>query len=304
MGRERVERREELMVILKLKGGIGNQMFQYAAGRTLARQLHTDLKLDLSFYSDQNKRAYSMCCYRITARVLTDAERKQWSNALNPPKRGLFAFFKRLILPAPRLFVNREQGFHYTPLSCAATGAVYLDGYFQSEKYFSGIADLLRAEFQFRDELPVGVRELAEQVRQSTAIGVHVRRGDYVSDPETHRTHGVCSIDYYARSAEVMAQKVHGATYFVFSDDIEWARMHLGFLSPVRWISRQVELTDCQELYLMSLCRHFIIANSSFSWWAAWLGGADEKVVCAPARWFADPQYDTRDLLPSGWIQV
>jgi hypothetical protein len=178
-------------------------------------------------------------------------------------------------------------------------GNVCLKGFWQSWRYFADIQDLIHQEFTLKSPLGVGATELAKKIQGVTAVGIHIRRGDYVSNPVTHQFHGICDLDYYARAISCMAEAVQQPYFFVFSDEPQWARENLKIDFPCTIIDPNHQ--DYEDLYLLSLCQHFIIANSSFSWWAAWLSSNPGKSVIAPRRWFAAEDIDMGDLALPGW---
>lgn len=135
-------------------------------------------------------------------------------------------------------------------------------------------------------------------------MSLHVRRGDYVSDARTHATLGVCSLDYYRAAVRYIADHVEAPEFFVFSDDIAWAQANLELGHPCHYVDHNRGAESYNDMRLMSLCRHHIIANSSFSWWGAWLNPRADKVVVAPARWFAGGNRVVDDLFPPGWVRL
>jgi len=185
-----------------------------------------------------------------------------------------------------------------------ARARTYLDGYWQSEKYFSDVADTIRREFTIRDQLDAGTRELLDRIGTAESVSVHVRRGDYVSHPRASRARSVCTPGYYLRCVAHIAERVGHPHLFVFSDDPDWVAANLRFEHPTTLVSTVPARPDYGDLRLMSACRHHIIANSSFSWWAAWLNPHRDKLVLAPRRWMNDPRVDDRDVVPSGWTRL
>src|SRR5262245_48269614 len=143
-----------------------------------------------------------------------------------------------------------------------------------------------------------------EAMRRVPSVSLHVRRGDYVRDPALNRIHGTCSLEYYADAIDYVAQRVPGARFFVFSDDLRWVEHNLPIRHPVEYVRHNTGQQGHEDIRLMSHCQHHIIANSGFSWWGAWLDPRPEKIVCAPARWFADDRYDTRDVIPASWVKL
>jgi Glycosyl transferase family 11. len=181
---------------------------------------------------------------------------------------------------------------------------MYLVGNWQSEKYFADYADTIREDLTLR--MPPAGRNAAaaERISAIQSVAVHVRRGDYVSRPVTNRFHGTCGLDYYERAVAFLEDAYPDLRYYVFTDDPEWVRARMCLSVPFLVCDRNRPSEAHLDLYLMSLCRFHVIANSTFSWWGAWLSTRPDKQVVAPHRWFAgaDPaRYPTDDLIPSSW---
>lgn len=293
-----------MTVYTSLIGGLGNQMFQYAAGRALALRRNTELRLDVSGFASHGahqgfelQRVFA-CAVEIAD--CSDIERLLgWQSGAFIRRivvRSAFAAFRRDALVV-------EPHFHYWSGIDQAPQDCCLVGYWQSERYFSDAIAQLRADFTFR--LPPEKRnaELDEQIRSVDSVSLHVRRGDYVSNPRTAATHGVCSLDYYRAAIRHIAERVQQPHFFIFSDDIAWVQNNLSIDFPHVHVEHNRGAESYNDMRLMSLCRHHIIANSSFSWWGAWLNPSMEKIVVAPQKWFAN-RTDVRDLFPSGWVTL
>lgn len=287
------------MIITRLQGGLGNQMFQYAAGLRLAVARRTTLKIELSLLGvrdGRTARSLELDRFRISAQRATPEE----VEALLAKRSLAVRLASRL---DPRA-AARERHFHYDPDVAHLPDDCCLEGYWQSERYFADAAKAVRKEFVFANE-PVGRNaELAREIAARTAVSVHVRRGDYASDPATHAAHGLCPIDYYRCAIAWIAARVRDPLFVLFSDDPEWTRAHLDAGPGTLVIDHNGPRDGAEDLRLMSLCRHHVIANSSFSWWGAWLAPDPHKIVVAPERWFPDRTRDTRDLLPGGWVKL
>ena len=283
-------------VVVGLSGGLGNQMFQYATGRSLAIRLGVPLVLDLAWFGSQLERQFALSPFRIEA-----VQRSQCS-WLPPYGRALVSRLSRRwlshIMGVP---VWREAHFQYSTEFAVLPRPVFLEGYWQSERYFEEIRSRLLLEFVLREPLPPACAKLLEEIRGCDAICVHVRRGDYLSNPVAAKVHGTCPIDYYYAGVGELCQGLARPRCFVFSDDPAWVRASLAFDCPMTVVD--VNGTDDAhlDLALMAACRHFLIANSSLSWWGAWLGNQAGKKVIAPERWFLTADKDTRDLLPASW---
>jgi hypothetical protein len=270
------------MVITYILGGLGNQMFQYAAARRLAWFLNEPLKLDISGYRHYKLRAYGLNHLNISAELASEEE-CVWLKGLNP---------------------IREKHFHFDPRILKLPSDCYLEGYWQSEKYFSDIEPIIRREFTVRKPPEAENRELAQQIIENQAVSVHIRRGDYAHNPIINSLHGVCSPEYYQKAVEQITKEVENPHFYVFSDDGEWAYHNWVRDFPTAFVMKNGPEEDYEDLRLMSLCKYHIIANSSFSWWGAWLSNFPGKIVYAPRNWFQGYQYDTGDLLPESWIRV
>ena len=285
-------------VVVGLSGGLGNQMFQYAAGRSLAVRLGAPLALDLSWFGGQSDRKFALEPFHV------EADQCSQCSSLSPRCQSLISRFSRRwlthILGVP---VWREPHFHYSEDFAALSSPVFLDGYWQSEKYFKGIRSLLLREFALREPLPPACAKLLEQISECNAICIHVRRGDYLNNPVAAKVHGTCSLDYYYAGVGDLCRELTKPHCFIFSDDPVWVRSSLVLGCPMTVVDVNGPNDAHLDLVLMAACRHFLIANSSLSWWGAWLGGYPSKKVIAPARWFSTSDNDTRDLLPESWLR-
>jgi len=300
------------VIIVSLTGGLGNQMFQYAVGRHLAEKNSTLLKLDLSGFEAYKLRRYALHCFKIWEHIATMEEistfkRKRVSRTAKLLSKigtrwvGLSSATSDFYQDA---IVLKERGFSFDPSIMEAKGNIYLEGYWQSEKYFSAIRDILLREFTFKYEQDAKSREIAEQIQKTESVSLHIRRGDYVHDPLTNKAHGLCSFEYYQKAVNYITQKIPNCHFYIFSDDRAWVCENFKLDYPVTMVDHNNASTNYEDLRLMSLCRHSIIANSSFSWWGAWLNSNPEKIVVSPERWFNDKSLDTKDMIPEGWLKI
>ena len=288
------------MIVVRLCGGLGNQMFQYAAGRRLAYVRKTELVLDLSWYrhipASNTPRNYELDDYPIAARVTTAAE--EWWCQLHSNR-----VLRRVAFLPRRWFNFREKSFEFDRSVLDLPDNTYLDGYWQSHQYFDDIADLIRAEMT--PSKLANPRNTAVQIAiaSAEAVSVHVRRGDYVTLKTAATMHGSCSLDYYQAALATVASRTRAPHFFVFSDDVEWARANLTAPGPMTFVDHNGPEAAFQDLRLMSLCKHHVIANSSFSWWGAWLNPGKDKIIISPKTWFADGRA-TCTLIPSTWMRL
>ncbi|MDD5680989.1 MAG: alpha-1,2-fucosyltransferase [Candidatus Omnitrophica bacterium] len=288
------------MIIAKLVGGLGNQMFQYALARCLAYRLGTILKLDITSYRTAKLRKYGLCYFNITERFvnLYDLIRINNSHRISP-RLTSWLFGKK-----PMKVITQKNFSYDSSIFDIDKGTdVYLDGYWQSEKYFIDIEDIIRKEFTVKNALSGKSKELAGKIANSTSVSLHVRRKDYVDNEITHRHHGICSYEYYEAAIDKIAESVVTPNFFVFSDDIDWAKKNIHAEHPVTFVNNNGN-KDYEDLRLISMCKHHIIANSSFSWWGAWLCENHNKIIYAPQKWFNTASRDLAVLIPSKWHRL
>ena len=183
-------------------------------------------------------------------------------------------------------------------------GNVYLEGFWHSEKYFKDIENVIRQEFTIRDEPDALNKEMANKIMACEPVSIHIRRGDYVSDKKTNEFHGTCSLEYYNDAIGIITKEIKAPHFFVFSDDPVWVQDNLKLKFSTTYLVYNGAEKAYEDLRLMSLCKHHIIANSSFSWWGAWLSGNPYKIVIAPKKWFNDETIDTSDLIPDEWFRI
>ena len=283
------------MIVVSLAGGIGNQMFQYALGRHLAWLQKSELKLDISAYTNENIREYNLDSFNIQVNYIRNT------------------YFSRVVykiqLKTKYFKIYTEQSHKYQDDVFNQSDNMIINGYWQGEKYFKAIDNIIREDFSFKDEISLLKLPVAKKILQSNSIAVHIRRGDYISNELFNKVHGTCNIEYYEKSIAYIAKKVSSPFFYIFSDDMQWVKANLQTSFPHIYIDEtynEIIKTDkaIVDLFLISLCKHNIIANSSFSWWGAWLNNSSSKIVIAPREWFIDELLNTNDLLPETWIKM
>lgn len=295
------------MIIVRLQGGLGNQMFQYAAGRSLAHHRNTSLKLDDSFLRDRTPREeftyrdYELNIFTLNVGI---ANKEELQPFFAKPSGLLDKASHRLRETLQPHQVFRQRVFHFDEQFFNCKKDTYLDGYWQSYRYFDPIEQILRNDFQFRAIPNDKNAEILSKLSKEQSVSVHVRRGDYVKHKKANLHHGVCPVEYYQSAMQYVADRVKGAHFYFFSDDIEWARQNLGHDYQASYINHNTGDTSFEDMRLMSHCKHNITANSSFSWWGAWLNSNPGKIVVAPKQWFNDTSRDTSDLTPKNWIRL
>jgi Glycosyl transferase family 11 len=279
-------------------------MFQYAASRALSLTRGVPLRLDTQDFDGYTlHNGFELHrIFNIDAQLANALDVRQvlgW-RAFSPLRRKLF--HQRFVsFRGKNLFVDSLFNHRYhladMPDLC------YLMGNWQSERYFAQVADTIRADFSFK-ALPSGRNAvLAELIGNTTAVSLHVRRGDIASNPASLAVHGLCSLEYYRQAIDYVATRLAKPEFVIFSDDMAWVRENLHVDYSCHYVDHNKGLESYNDMRLMSLCHHHIIANSSFSWWGAWLNPNRAKIVVAPQRWFA-ANYDSSDIVPSSWIQM
>jgi len=292
------------MVISQILGGLGNQMFQYAAGRAVAFRCQQPYWLDLTGFENyalhqgfEIDRIFS-----APVNLATDEDVRAglgWRSG--KLTRKVLRRVNSALLNGPNLAI--EPHFNYWPDLMNRGPSCYLMGYWQSEKYFKDCEGLLRTDFSFKLPLDGSNFEASMLMQGEQSISLHVRRGDYLKHAATAKILNVCSLEYYRSAIAYMAERVPSPHFFVFSDDLQWAKSNLNIPYPVSYIEGNKGLRSYIDMQLMSLCAHQIIANSSFSWWGAWLNNNLKKNVVAPREWFRNG-IDDRDLVPPEWVRL
>lgn len=296
------------MIIIQLRGGLGNQMFQYALGRRLETLDGQDVRYDLAgFEGDFYGRSYALGCFDVAVRfaepgdvesVLADA------NRLNGAQRVIRRLLRWRI---GRYGLITERGYGFDASVLNLRSGACLRGYWQSEKYFTPVANRVRSDFTLKPDLQARLdASTLEGIAGTNSVGVHVRHqygrsADGRVDPAAFAFHGTLPMGYYHAAFGEMTKRVRNPRFFVFSDDIDWCRANLRADAPLQFVASR---HDFEDLWLMRLCKHQITANSSFSWWAAWLNGSPHKVVVAPKAWVTDAGIDTADVCPAGWLRI
>jgi hypothetical protein len=277
------------MIITALNGGMGNQMFQYALGRHLSIRRNDTLFLSTLFFSSaMSKRRYGLDHFNVKGTVSNDVEAIRHSALLWTVRQVDFRFHSSIFdTSVPNLMI---------------------DGFWQSEKYFSDVSDIIRADFAFKAPLPQQYSALVASMEAESSVCLHVRRDDYLDRGDNK---GFIGNEYYRRSCEYIASQIDNPHFYIFSDEIDWCRENLHI--PYKRTLIQPESSAVDHLQLMTRCKYFVIANSTFSWWGAWLGRCPTKLVVAPRRWFRremswDPTaalfLSSHDLIPKEWVRI
>ena len=283
------------MIITRLHGRLGNQMFQYAAGRALADRVGVPLALDSRGAILRGEGVLT----RVFDLELADPVHLPPLKQTNPLRYAIWRGIGQKVGAKP--YFRRERGLGYNPAFEDWGDNSYLHGYWQSEKYFQNSAERIRSDFTFPAFSNQKNAEMAARIAESTAISLHVRRGDYL----TFAAHVLCDQAYYdAALAKVLDGLQGDPIVYVFSDDPQWAKDNLSLPCEKVVVDFNGPETDFEDMRLMSLCQHNIIGNSSFSWWAAWLNQTPGRRVAGPAKWFGDPKLSNPDIFPHDWLRI
>lgn len=287
------------MVVVRLKGGLGNQMFQYALGFAISKTYQIDLYVDYTFYRDTMIHG---------GNTLFEFELKNLGGEYSA--FSVFSYIERSFLKI-NLFRKMKLNLQYEPKLLPyhkvsvpeGVKKFFLDGYWQSETYFSKFRNELLLEFILREKLELEDQELIYKFQDENSVSLHIRRGDYITNAKANKIHSVLNKDYYDRALGLVLSKIDNAKVYVFSDDPDWVESNFKLTVPFH-VVRSKTKSESVDLHLMSQCKHNIIANSSYSWWAAWLNTYNEKIVVAPKNWFRDDSFDAIDLIPVTWSMV
>ncbi len=304
------------MIITRLNGGLGNQMFQYAAGLALAEHRRTVCKLDVSWfrfdpqYEAHNR--YALSCFNVTEQFATQEEIDRVRGVqLTRTERWAARAARALRL---HQYANRQaepgnlhyaEDFSFYPGFFEQPDPTYLHGTWQSERFFAPVANLLRLHFSFRYPMQPAVAEMMARIRGGgPSVAVHFRRGDYQRNATFSQEIGVLDLGYYERALAQLAARHPGLTCYAFSDDLDAVEREFRPALPCVFVRATEHWHSYDKIRLMSACDHAIISNSTFAWWAAWLNPNPAKSVIAPDPWFAGDPQKSRDLVPAGWQRL
>lgn len=273
------------MIVVKLIGGLGNQMFQYAAARALALEKKQALQININSYKSYKIQNYSLNHFDIQASVYK-----------KPNK--VIAKLKHLFLSTTYYLENE---FQFNPDFFSLKGrSILLEGFFQSEKYFLKYRKVLLDDFQIVSNLKSITKETITRMSQENSVSIHVRRGDYLQ----HEIHNTDKTIYYEQAIERIKSSINNPVFYLFSDDMNWVKENFHINGNVHYIDFNDDATNYEDMKLMSSCKHNIIANSSFSWWSAWLNTNPDKIVIAPKKWFNSEERNYSDVIPTAWIKL
>ena len=293
------------MLVTRIYGGLGNQMFQYAAGKSISLARSQDLMLDTNAYGISggiNRTDRNLDVFDFSLEVVLEN-----SSQVIPRRLPFGNLFRAKSYLEKKIFNKYYYGWH--PELYEDSSLVYLDGYFQSKEYSEKIRECIKKSFILKPNIHEEILQYRDIFEECNFIALHIRRGDYFSDPKITKWHGICNYDYYEKGINYLKKVLPGHRIAIFSDDLNWAKSNIKGIENAFSIADYAEkggvkLRASQELILMSLCRHFLISNSTFSWWAQYLCSNNGKIVVAPSRWNRNPKARGIDLMSPAWHTI
>lgn len=289
------------MIIVKLYGGLGNQMFQYAAAKSVAVRLSTTIFYDDEYFVSPEK--FGSCwTYQLNLlNTQVEVHSSFYSKKIIFLKHRMYRKLNSMNFKFKNYFFEKPDQFDAGIEK--TINNTWLDGYFQSEKYFKHIRQEILNDFSPRQRLDSKNQDIVKNMNIENSVSLHVRRGDYVSNSAAALVHATNHQNYYIQSVSHIENTIVDPVFYIFSDDIIWAQQNIKTKSKMIFIDHNLNAESYKDLFLMSQCKHNIIANSSFSWWGAWLNQNSSKIVIAPKRWYVDATKSTQDIYPEDWLK-
>lgn len=298
------------MITVRVTDGLGNQLFQYACGRALAEYHKEPLRLDIHHYTHSSYRNYLLDKFGIAGQVLTESESERLDSPFKDSKLGkmLFRLKQHTFRGCDPKYIVETPITHFlsAPRNMSkirhTTNHAYLVGYWQRLEYFMDIRNLLLKELQPQWNLSDKSRSIVLDMKQSNSVGISVRRGDYTL-PHNRTFYGLLESSFYVHAAHNIRDRTTDPNYFIFSDDNDWARSNIKCPGRTVFVTHNHGLKPHDDLFLLSCCKHHVIANSTFSWWGAWLAD-DGGIVIAPEQWLAGRSTKSLGLLAQNWLTL
>jgi hypothetical protein len=290
------------MVVIKVIGGLGNQLFQYALGRAIEIKLGYKVKYDICDFKTYKLRNFELDKFKTKFELSSKFENILLRNIISKSLYKIHSKFPSYI-SIRILNYYLESEFKFVNNLFEIPESIYLSGYWQSEKYFREFKNVLIDELILKNQPSVENSKYLQKITNSNSVSIHIRRGDYIEDISANNIHGFCGLDYYNKSIYTIESQINDPTFFVFSDDINWAKNNIKSKFTIFFVDINSDKPE-EDLRLMSNCKHNIIANSSFSWWAAWLNTNINKIVIAPQLWFANKYKNSINIVPIDWIKI
>ena len=293
------------MIIVKVLGGLGNQMFQYASARSLAVSQNADLKMDISGFEKYQLRKYTLDQFHIAGHFAQPGNLHRIEQLRNKISNKILLKLLHSFKDNNVTYVKEKRLFAYdSRIKRLNNSIVYLYGYWQHPNYFNQHKDKLLKEFTLKKKPDEKNKKILDNIQSDNSVAIHVRRGDYLSNPKANKFHGLCRLDYYDTAVAYMKKKINKPVFYIFSDDPAWVKKNITIGENVYVCDINPPSKGIEDFRLMRNCRHFILANSSFSWWAAWLSEHHKKIVIAPKKWLNNQDSATNSFIPDNWITI
>lgn len=294
------------MKVVKFKGGLGNQLFQYAFLRALKLKYNCkNVKGDFSYFSDLKNdsiRVPRIDSFNIKIEKANNIDLSQ-VNLFKHQGNPLCLVYKLLIyietLLNKRYFFEKDRGYRNLE---QLTNHEYFDGYWQSWRYIEGIEGTLRRELILKSNLSKKTSDILRKIKNENSVFVGIRRGDYLATAKARKHFGSFGIEYYQCAIDYIKERTESPIFYIFSNDIQWVKQNMIFNCNVIFRDDEETTSDTEELTIMAACKHAIIVNSTFYWWGAWLINNPNKIVIAPRKWFADEK--PIDIVPDSWVKM
>jgi hypothetical protein len=292
------------MLIIKIHYGLGNQLFQYAFARALAIKVGIDFSLDISFFSEisvnpKHPRFYQLDQFNI---------KEQYADLSNCKKFTQPSFLERrwrnirgFSMPYYKQKIVREKQLDFDENMWKVNNKSYLFGYWQDLRYFSEFEELIRSDFIFKYSPDVLNQQWEYSIRNSNSVCLHIRRGDYTTDTNIINFTGICDLSYYYKAVELIIKETENPVFFIFSDDPQWVKANFHLKYSHYFVDHNSESQAVEDLFLMSACKHHSLANSSFSWWGAWLANNIDNIIISPKIW---RKQGSQMFLPPHWRKL
>jgi hypothetical protein len=289
-------------ITVNIIGGLGNQMFQYAFGFAASKENNAKIKLEVSGFNAHDERYYALDLFNIEENLELKSKYNFLLNKINSKHNSLLSKASskllRWLLRLTKFYFQEREEFVFDHSVFSIITDTYFYGYWQNEKYFKKYRKELLDIFKLKD-IHSQTQVYQQKINESESVSLHIRRGDYINS-----VHDTCDIEYYKKAVLEILKTNKKAHFFIFSDDMHWVKNNLDFIDHKTLVVLESEIPDHEEMYLMTQCKHNIIANSSFSWWGAWLNQNSDKKVIAPKKWFKSSTLNTNDLIPASWIRL
>ena len=290
------------MIVVELSGGMGNQMFQYAFGRYLALKHDTELYLDTHYLLDRNPnrdvvfRNYDLSIFNIKSAIASESITKEFGHL-----RSSVIKAKQKILKPKKLKVVIEHNLDFFSDFKSLEDNLYLKGYWQNYRYFNSILEVIKDDFSFKDPISKNCIPILKKIENNNSVCLNVRRADFV----TNDSHRALDVSYFKEAEAVISAQVSNPIFFVFSDDIEWCKENIKLDFETHFIEHKYAGEKFKDyLNLMIYCKHYIIPNSSFAWWAVWLSNSNKSIVVAPKIWCFSPIIKTINMTNKSWTLI